>query len=270
MAKPLIAYVSMLRLATTTVADPGTASGFSIANISDMKSYNVWKSNTTVKPIEIDIDNGASPQNANYIGLVNHNLFTLGATVKIMADTFTPPTTQRMAATAVTEDGVSLLTFSAPGALRYWRVEITVAGASFAAPPFIGDLWLGLRTDLPEYVAPSFDPFFKDVDIVGSRSDGGHYLAGISRGQLHRGVITFGAAGAARSWFTSDGNAFIDNHALKRFPFFFTLDTADTDFDSPRYVKVPDTARIDRLAIGGAWTRLTFNLPVEEAFMEVA
>ena len=96
----------------------------------------------------------------------------------------------------------------------------------------------------------------------------GHYLAGTTRGEMHRGAITFGAAGAARAWFTSDGNAFIRNHAAKRHPFFFVLDTADTDFDDARYLRVTDDARIERLAVGGAWSRLSFNLPVEEAYME--
>lgn len=268
MAKPLIAYLSMLRLSTTSITDPGTETGFAIGNIKDMKSYSIWKSNQTAAAINIDIDAGASGANADYIGLVNHNLATLGATVRVLADTVSPAATQVLAATTPAQDGVSLLTFTAPGLKRYWRITINHAALPFSAKPFSGDAFLGMKTSLPEYLAPSFDPFFGGVEIAGSRSEGGHYLGGVARGKTHRGVITFGAAGAARASFTSDLNAFIDNHALLRRPFFFVVDTDDTDFDDPRYVKVPDDAEVGRRAVGDTWSRLTFELPVDEAFME--
>lgn len=269
MAKPIIAYLSMLRL--YTVADPGTATGYSIASLYDMRPSKIWKSNTTVKPINIDIDAGSDVANADYIGLVNHNLFTLGATVKVMANTAaqgSPATNQVMAATAVTEDTVSLLPMTAPGVKRYWRIQITVAGASFAAAPFIGECYMGMKTTLNEYMTPAFDPFFDQVEVAGSRSEGGHYLGATTRGHLHRGMISFGEAGAARADFTSDLNAFIDNHAALRKPFFFQLDSADTDFDYARFVRVTDTGVIERMAVGETWSRLVFALPVEEAYAE--
>lgn len=269
MARPLIAYLSMLRLSTTTITDPGTETGFLIGSIKDMKAYMIWKSNQTAAAINIDLDTGAgTEQNADYIALVNHNLNTLGATVRVFADAAVIGSTQVLAATTPGQDTVTYLPFTAPGTRRFWRITINHSALPFTAKPFIGDLFMGMKTELPEFMSPSFDPFFFDYEIAGSRSEGGHYLAGTVRGEMHRGAITFGAAGAARSWFTSDGNAFIRNHAAKRHPFFFVLDTADTDFDDARYLRVPDDARLERLAVGGAWSRLTFHLPVEEAFME--
>lgn len=269
MAKPLIAYLSMLRLSTTTITDPGTETGFLIGNIKDMKAYSIWKSNQTAAAINIDLDTGAaSNQNADYIALVNHNLFTLGATVRVFADAAVIGTTQVLAATTPGQDTVTYLPFTAPGAKRYWRITINHAALPFTAKPFIGDLFMGMKTEFPEFLSPEFDPFFFDYEVSGSRSEGGHYLAGTIRGEQHRGAITFGNAGLARAWFTSDGNAAIRNHLAKRYPFFFVVDTADTDFDDPRYLKVPDDARLERLAVGGAWSRFTFAIPSEEAFME--
>jgi hypothetical protein len=125
-----------------------------------------------------------------------------------------------------------------------------------------------MKTTLPEYLAPSFPPFFDNVEVAGSRSEGGQYLAATTRGHTHRGRLTFGAAGAARSAFTSDLTAFIDNHAVKRQPFFFQLDSADTDFDAVRYIRMRDDSEAERAAVGNSWGRLTFGLDVEEAYSE--
>lgn len=266
MAKPSLFYLSMLR--TGTLTDPGSAAGYPIANIKDMKSYTVWKSNGVTSPINIDIDNGGSTQNADYIAFVNHNLFTNGATVEVRADTFTPPTTVRLAAFSPAEDTVTLRTLTAPGALRYWRIVITDPAPPFAAAPSIGDLYLGMKTTLPEYMTPGFDPFFDGVEVAGSRSEGGHALGATTRGHTHRARLSFGAAGAARADYTATLNAFIDNHANKRQPFFFVLDTDDTDFDTPRFIRHTDGGHISRMAVGGSWQRLTLDMDVEEAYME--
>lgn len=267
MAKPLLGYLSMLRLSTSTVTDPGSATGYPITNLYDMKSYTVWTSNTTVKPINIDIDTGAGGANADYIALVNSNLTTLGATIKVMGDGASPATTERLAATACPSDDVVYLPFTAPGAVRYWRIQITVAGASFASAPSIGDLYMGMKTELPEYLPPSVDPFFSGVEVAGSRSEGGHALGAVTRGHSHRGVIRSGAAGAARAAWTSDLIAF-RAHAEKRQPFFFVVDTGDTDFDSPYFIRMTDDGRFGVAAVGGSYSRFAYDIPVTEAYME--
>jgi hypothetical protein len=175
-----------------------------------------------------------------------------------------------MAATAVTENTVTYFAFTAPGAKRYWRVQLTTADAAFDEAPFIGELMLGLKMTLPEYLAPSFDPFFRQVEVIGSRSEGGFYLGAVNRGQKHRGNITVGAAGIARSFYTSDLNTFIHDHAMPRFPFIFILDTDDTDFDSAHYIKVTDDSDVKRMAVGGSFTRFALSMDVEEAYMEQA
>ena len=276
MAFPVIAYSSMLHASTSTVTDPGTEVNYDYHSLFDYRVAPVWKSNTTVKPINIDIDCGASStKDADYIALVNHNLFTLGATVKVMADTTPTPTTQRMAATAVTQNTVTYLPFTAPGVFRYWRIQITVAGASFASAPYIGDIFMGLKTTCPEYMTPEFDPYFDDVEISGSEaSEGGHYLGSVARGHSHRGNIAFGEAGASRTALDAGLTTFISSHAVMRRPFFFILDTADsgtfTEFATAHYIKMPRDGRVSRRAVGGTWSRVTVTIPVEEAYMEPA
>ena len=270
MAFPVIAHKTILRNTGATIADPGTEIDFDINNIKDLKSYTLWKSNGVTSPINIDIDMGVgNSADADHLLLVNSNFTTVGATIEIFADTFTPPTTSRAAAVAVGTDNVYYRAFTAPGAFRHWRVQIVDPAPPFASAPFTGVLNLGLKTLFTELMIPEFDPFFDDIEAVGSASEGGHHLGTLLRGHIHRGTISFGQAGAPRSVYTSDLNAFID-HAQKKLPFGFVLDTGDSDFAVARYIKVPDEALVGRQAVGGTWARLILTLPVEEAFMEPA
>jgi hypothetical protein len=271
MAFPLIAWDNFVNLSTTTVTDPGSASGYPITNLSDRRAFTLWKSNQTAALVNIDIDVGAGQDNADYIGLVNHNLTTLGATVRVLADTVNPPLVQVLAATTPAADGVALLTFTAPGNKRYWRVTINHASLPFASAPFIGELWMGMKTECPEYVSPSFQPLFTDVEVDGDRSAGGHFLGASLRGKVHRGTLDFGgAAGVARADHLSTLTPFANNHLLKRYPFFFVLDTADTDFDDPYFIRMSDASRLDRGPVGSTWARLRFAFECEEAWAEAA
>lgn len=271
MARPLIGYDNFVNLSTTTVTDPGSASGYPIANISDRRGFTIWKSNQTAAAVNIDIDVGAGMDNADYIGLVNSNLTTLGATVRVMAGNVSfAAATQVMAATTPAADGVAMMTFTAPGNSRYWRVILNHAALPFASAPFIGELWLGMKTTCPEYVSPAFAPYFDDVGVDGDRSAGGHFLGSILRGHEHRGTIDLGgAAGVSRADHLATLKPFADNHLLKRYPIFFVLDTDDTDFDDARFIKMTDSSRLNRDAVGDTWNRLRFAFEAEEAFAEV-
>lgn len=272
MAKPLILYDNFVNLSTTTVTDPGSASGYPISNISDRRGFTMWKSDQTAAAVNIDIDTGAGTDNADTIALVNHNLTTLGATVRVLADTVNPPLVQVLAATTPGADGVSLNTFTAPGNKRYWRVTINHSALPFASAPFIGELWLGMKTTAPEYVTPAFAPFFDDVEVDGDRSAGGHYLGAALRGHVHRGTIDLGGpAGCSRADHLATLKPFADNHLSKRYPFFFVLDADDTDFDDPRFIRMTDApGQPRREAVGNTWSRLTFVFDAEEAWAEAA
>ncbi len=266
MGKPVIAYKSMLRSTGVVITDPGTEVGFSLSDIHDYRSHTLWKSDTTVSPIDIDIDLAGGDEAVDYIMLVNHNLSTMSILVTVFTGAAFPPVSGWTNFTPA-EDTVSVHTAAATGAARYWRIRLS---GTFTSKPFIGEIFLGKKTTLPQYLAPSFDPFFKQVEARGVRSRGGHYLGVSLKGQQHRGEITFGEAGAARAAFTSDLNAFLDDHAFKRRPFGFIVDPDDSDFDSPRYVKMVDDEEASRNAVGGTWSNLTFALPIEEAYAEPA
>lgn len=275
MAKPLILYENMLRQSGATLSIQGSGSpttdpAFPLENLKDYRSYSLWKPTSVTASLNVIVDLGASgARGADYFMLVNHNYGQLGSSdIEIRRDTVTPPTagipTSATSSAVIGNQSVYYKTFTDPGSFRYWALHIS----GHTDIPYIGELFIGLKTELPHYLTPTFDPFFKQVEVHGSRSRGGHYLGASLLGQQHRGIISFGDAGAARADYTATINAFLDDHAFKRFPFGFVVDSADTDFDRARYVKVPDDDRIERFAVGGTWQNLALQLPVEEAFSE--
>lgn len=269
MAFPVCLWQSILRNAGATVTASSTAAGYSIADSFDLRPWKVWTSGTVVTGITIDIDLGASgAANADSIGLVNQNITSQGGAVEVKADTVTPPVTVVQAAYTPASGDVDLQTFAAPGAKRYWRLTLT-KGGNFATAPYIGEIVLGMRTTLTEYMDPGIDPFLKSVEASAQRSEGGHYLGAILRGRTHRFDFGFSdTSGANRTAFTSDLNAFIDQHVDQLKPFIFQLDSADADFSKPIFIRKADASPVKRMAIGGVWSRLTFKFPAMEAWME--
>ena len=271
MAFPVIFYKSVLKNTGALLTASSTDTGYTIEDVRNWKAFNTWRSLVLTSPITIDIDLGASGSaDADFMALVNHNGVANGATYKLYADTTTPPTNVVQAAYSPTSDDVEIKTFTAPGAKRYWRLEIAKASPPFPAKPFIGELLIGLKMTLPEYLSPDLDPFLKQVAAEGLRAQKGHHLGVVLKGQLHRGELAFGAAGMARTFLTSDLNAFYNNHAFKRLPFGFVLDSDDGDFLRPLWLKIPDDAELPRRPAGSVYSRIGIRIPVEEAWREAA
>jgi len=265
-------YINILRTTGAVLAASSTESGYSVNDICDYRAWKVWKSGTLVTGITIDIDLGSDIGSADTIGLVNHNITSEGGTVELRADTSAganPPTTVRQAAYTPTYGEVDLQQFSTASNLRRWRI-VLAKGGNFANKPYIGELFLGLRTTLTEYMDPGLDPFLRQVDASVVQSHGGQYLGAVLRAKSHRFNLAFGDMGANRTAFTSDLNTFIDSHLMLRRPFIFQIDSADTDFKRPVYVKMAEGGEVKRNAVGGVWSRLTFSVSVEEAHAEAA
>ena len=272
MAFPVLLWDDILRNSGAIITASSTDTGYAVADVADLKPWKIWRSAVLTSPITIDIDLGASgADNADTLGIVNGNIKALGGTITVLADTVTPPVTTVQAAYTPSYDEVELKTFTAPGNKRYWRISIAHAAPPFTSKPFIGELFLGMRTTMPEYMDPEIDPFNKQTEASIQHSEGGQYLGAVTRGRLHREPLNIGsAAGMARSFYTSDLNAFLDNHYDLYRPFFFQIDSADADFTRPFYLVKPPDGQHRRQAIGGMWGRLGLNLPAVEAFSEAA
>lgn len=273
MAFPVILYTSLIRTTGAILAASSTESGFSVNAIMDFKPWLMWKSGTLVTGITIDIDLGSDIGTADTIGLVNHNITSEGGTIELRADTSAganPPTTVRQAAYTPAYGDVDLKTFTLASSLRRWRL-VLAKGGNFVNKPYFGEIFIGQRTTLPEFMDPAMDPFNKATEASIKHSEGGQYLGAVTRGRTHREPLNIGiAAGMARSFYTSDINAFIDSHYDLYRPFFFQIDSADTDFVRPFYLVKPPDGTHRRRAINGMWNRLGLTLPAVEAYMEVA
>lgn len=271
MAFPVILYTSLIRTAGAVLAASSTETGFSVNAVMDYKPWLMWKSGTLVTGIIIDIDLGSDIGSADTIGIVNHNITSEGGTIEIRADVSAganPPTTVRQAAYTPAYGDVDLKTFTLASNLRRWRL-VLAKGGNFVNKPYLGEVFIGIRTTLPEYMDPAMDPFDKQTEASIQHSEGGQYLGAVTRGRMHRETLSIGVgAGMARSFYTSDLNAFIDTHYDMYRPFFYQLDSADSDFVRPFYLVKPIEAQHRRQAIGGVWSRLSLTLPAVEAFME--
>lgn len=274
MAFPKLGYLSILRNAGATITASFADGAFPITNAYDYLPWRICKSAVLTSPLNIDIDLGASGSAAaDYIALVNTNIKALGGTVQVFADAVTIGTTSVAAAVTPTYDDVDYREFTSPGTKRYWRVQIAHASPPFASKPFFGQLKVGLKTTLSEYMSPDLDPFQPSRGLVEAQnedSEEGHTLGAVLRGRTHRFTFATGSAGMARSFLTSDLNAFIDHANLQR-PFVFVLDTDDSgDFARPVYLRKAPGPNVERRAVGGVWNRLTVSMPVVEAWMEAA
>lgn len=271
MAFPVILYDSILRTTGVTLAASSTESGFSVNDLADLKGWKIWKSGTLVTGITIDIDMGSDTGSVNTIGIVNHNITSEAGTIEVRADLAAgpnPPTTVRQAAYTPTYGDVDIKTFTLASNLRRWRL-VLAKGGNFTNKPYLGEVFLGTRITFPDQLNPDTDPFLKGVDGSLARSHGGQALGAVLRGQMHRFTLEFGGdAGMTRTFYTSDLNAFIDNHLFRYRPFIFQIDSDDSDFKRPVYVVRGEGATVDRRAVGGVWSRLILSCPVEEAHSE--
>lgn len=126
--------------------------------------------------LDLGVGNTAT---ADYLTIFNHNLNTAGITVALQAsatgawageevDAFTP--------VAPSADTVFQQEFTAPTAVRYWRIRLTnVVGAA----PNIRIASFGLLTEL-DFASVGYDPYQEDIKQNVPMTEGGH-VAGVHK-----------------------------------------------------------------------------------------
>jgi hypothetical protein len=269
MAFPIILYRNIFRTAGAVLTSSGDDAGYSPGGVADHKTYgtNAWQGNVLTSPQYVNLD-ALAPVTADSILIVNGNIVSNAGQVKVYADTVNPPVAVAQALYSPTSDFADYKSFSAL-TKRYWRVEVSDPAPPFTTKPFLGEVLLGSKLTMTEFVGPDSPPRPYMVAMRGSRSDGGHYLGASLQGVARRGTLRFGGkAGVARTQFTSDLIDFLENHYKKGLPWGFILDTDDSEYAAVRWYKAPDNVRSDNLPVGGVYARQTFDLPFEEAMME--
>lgn len=271
MASPIILYRNIFRTASAVITTSGTDAGFSASDVGDHRAWKGWQGNVLTSPQYINIDCLAA-KDADSILLVNHNMVANAGQVKVYADTVNPPVAVAQAAYTPTSDVADYKAFTTLSK-RYWRVEFSDPAAPFTSKPFAGEILLGQKVDVAEYVAADVDPFMHDIIGQTARSEGPpqHSLGTVLRGVDRSGVLAFGGeCGVASAKFVSDLTDFLQNHYRRYLGWGLVFDSADSRFSAARWMLRPQGAKVPSLPVGGSYSRFRFDLAYEPALVEAA
>lgn len=231
--KPVILYDNRLNDGTPTATD--TASGYDVLNLRDYRTYTYWKAANATGIKYVTVDCG-TPKSADALGIVGHNLNTVGATISVESSPDNSVWTERLAGFTPSNDKALLKLFTSASA-RYWRLKIT----GMSAAPFMAILVIGSRFTFERYLKSPFDPDAEKVEAKAVRSKGGHVL-GVAIAFYERNIQAEWSR-LTPSWIK---NTFIPawtGHLSKCLPFFWAWEPTDHS-DEVYYVALPPDASL--------------------------
>lgn len=256
-AKVKIFYKTMLGSVGSTLTATSTENegDHHVDYIYNFFEWNNWLAETTglSTPQKITYDAGSgNVYSADYFALHVHNLGEINATLKLMysdAGDFTGE--EIIVFTEVFTDDIPFLKeFADTGTHRYWRVEISFAGA---VPPFTSIMIWGQATEL-NWAKSEFDPHSFVPEIMES----------VSMGNVLTGLHIKGMERKLNLAFPNSDNtlydkikSLIDDHGFK--PFFILWDGATHIEDFFLMRIVPSTIN-NPLTLGGRYRSITLNL----------
>lgn len=165
---PIIFYDNRFLDGVTIATD--TAEGFNVLNITDLKPFTWWKASSAgIKYLSVDCGVAKS---ADALGIIGHDLSSVGAQVSVESSDDGATWTERLAAFTPSSDKAFLKLFTGATA-RHWRLRID----SPTAAPSVAVVLLGTRMTFPFPVDAPFAPINEQVETVGKRSKTGHLLA---------------------------------------------------------------------------------------------
>lgn len=250
---PIILYKNYLANNTLTVTS--TASGYSVNNLIDWRTYTKWKANSAAdQEIDAFVDNdqaylelaeggwleteggyleledGVAP---DAIFIFNHNLYTIGATITIQySDTGGASYTDLYSFEADTNKAI-LKTFNETDVIvsQYWRIKIS--GASAAAE--IGILMLGKKLQFPWPPDNPVIPKQESMKLASEISQEGHLLGTVL---AYNGIqINHKWSNLLRQWTEGTFEQFWNSHAKFIYPFVYAWDLTNRP-DDIFYVRV--------------------------------
>lgn len=200
--------------ATTTDADPI----YSVLNVKDKRAYTYWKALNTTVPCSIIINCG-SAKAADAVGIMSHNLSTIGATVAVEYSTTGAWAGEEVSAVSVTPttDKAILKTFTTQ-TKQYWRLKIT---GTLSAAPYIGVLVIGERLTFP-FAPDPYNLYDESMEVESKRSKVGHLLGNTVSYYPVALQRTFTAP--LRTFVTGTYKTFWDAYGSLLYPFFYADD----------------------------------------------
>lgn len=222
---PVILYNNFLEDGTLTVTS--TESGYDKDNLLDQRPYTLWRATSSAtQNIDLELVSAKKP---TAIGIVNHNLFSIGATVKVQAyvasawedvHTFTP-----------TADTAILELFTPDAVNTKWRINIS--GQS--SEPIIGVIFLGTEITFPYPPETPYSPIQESIQIETEVSQKGHLLGN----NIRYNPIQINASfkDLTRVWVNANFVPFWNNYGklLKYFFYAWDLTNAASDIYYVRF-----------------------------------
>lgn len=213
MATPIILYDNRFLDGTITATD--TASGFSIMNIKDYRTYTFWKSASSgTKYITVDC---LSAKSADCLGIIGHNLGTANAVVSVESSPDNTNWTVRLAGFTPTSNKAILKLFTIASA-RYWRVKIVTS----TIQPQIAVIFLGNKLQFPYPPDVPYIPYIESVSVNKEVSKAGHIISSVIEFKSIEVNAKF--SNLTRDFVINQFKPFWDNHASNFLPFFYAWD----------------------------------------------
>lgn len=241
---PIILYDSILTRGALTVTSE--ADNYPIENVIDYRSFTKWKatSNAT-QTIEVNLTpqllslegsgagdlllegsgagnillegEAAGAEACTAIGICNHNLGSIGATVKVYYDN----SGWQLVETINPTTDKTILEYWATQSSLKWKIEIS--GATEA--PYIGTIFLGTYLLMPDPPDAPYVPVNEGMKISTEISEAGHLLgAVIEHYPIDINPRWSRTPNFTRTFYTTYFLPFWENHAKLMRPFFYAWD----------------------------------------------
>lgn len=237
---PIILYKNYLANNTLTVTS--TASGYSINNIIDWRTYTKWKANSTAdQNIDAFVDNdqaylelaegGWLETEGGYLELAsgvapdalfifNHNLFTVGATVEVQYSTDGGSTYTTLHSFSPATNLAQLEIFNESDIIvsQYWRIKLS----GLTAAPEIGVMMLGKKMQFPWPPDNPVIPKAESMKLASEISEEGHLLGTVLA--YNPIQINHKWSNLLRQWTEGTFEQFWNSHAKFIYPFVYAWD----------------------------------------------
>ncbi len=224
MAVPMVGADSRLDNDTVTTS-PAEDDNFPAANLSDDRTFTVFKTTSAATTVTVDTDAGSgNTVDVDYFMMVGHNFFSLGGGVPNLVQLLSAGEDlvfdNQIFSVTPADDKIILRTFPTVTD-RAFRLRLIKASGFI---PSIGQLQWGVRVDMEFGTQVGFDPQEERLVARINRSQTGQILGAISTYSERRATINIPLVTNAfvRSTTAPGGfQDFWDNHATQMFPFVF-------------------------------------------------
>ena len=240
------------RLLDGTPTATGTAPGYDVLNVRDLRQFTYWKDSSAGSARAILVDCG-QPKTADTVAMIGHNFGTGQSAFDVEVSSNGTNWSQVLAPVSPSNDKAILKTFPKQTA-RFWLFGYS----SPSIPAQISILMLGERITFPYPPQTPFAPESVKVEAEATRSKTGQLLGAVVRYKPFS--ISPRWTNLPRAWVETTYQAFIENYASELKPFFWAWDLENYPADV-RFVTIdPDAAQEAPVSVLGYYDSISLPM----------